>query len=446
MVSLAAARTALLYGLAGLGVALLSTAQLQLLLADRLERARISQLGPEVLFQVRLSELALGRLPPATLARLSGLPLRVGERPPSDPGSRSGDRSLRAQAALLRQELCRSLKPCPQVLPASGPRRGVWVQLLAPLEPVWLLAPIPPTPAWPPDPWLLLAGLSLGGSVALLLFFAVEVQRPLRQLQQALAGVGTPSGPLALPGRHGTATVRQLQERFNAMVQRLERIEQERSVMLAGIAHDLKSPLTRLRFRLSLAGLAESDLLQAEADLAALERITRQFLLFAGGSDDEPALAVPLDQLLAETAAGLDQDSLALDLQPLVRVVQPVALGRAVANLIDNARQYGAPPLRLELREAEPAGRGFRIVLWDGGPGISSGEWQRALMPFQRLDAARSGQGHCGLGLAIAARVARAHGGGLERLEPPPDGPEASRPHLRFGIALSGRSRSPVEH
>ena len=86
MASLAAARSALLYGLAGLGVALLSTAQLQLLLAERLERARISQLGPEVLFQVRLSELALGRLPPATLARLSGLPLRVGELPPSDPG------------------------------------------------------------------------------------------------------------------------------------------------------------------------------------------------------------------------------------------------------------------------------------------------------------------------------------------------------------------------
>lgn len=441
MASLAAARSALAYGLAGLGVALLSTAQLQLLLAERLERARISQLGPEVLFQVRLSELALGRLPPATLARLSGLPLRVGEQPPSS----RGDRSLRAQATLLRQELCRSLQPCPAVLPASGPRRGVWVQLLAPLEPVWLLAPIPPAPAWPPDPWLLLAGLSLGGSVALLLFFGLEVQRPLRQLQQALAGVGTAAGPLALPGRRGTTTVQQLQDRFNAMVQRLERTEQERSVMLAGIAHDLKSPLTRLRLRLSLAGLAGTDLQQAEADLTALERITSQFLLFAGGSDDEPAVPVPLDQLLAETTAGLDRDSLALDLQPLERVVQPVALGRAVANLIDNARQHGAPPLRLELREAPPAGLGFRIVLWEGGPGISAEQWQRALMPFQRLDAARGGQGHCGLGLAIAARVARAHAGGLERLETHAIGPEAGA-SPRFGIALSGRSRPPAEH
>jgi two-component system osmolarity sensor histidine kinase EnvZ len=143
---------------------------------------------------------------------------------------------------------------------------------------------------------------------------------------------------------------------------------------------------------------------------------------------------VPLEQLLAEQAAGLDATELALDLEPLVRVVQPVALARAVANLIDNARSYGAPPLRLQLRAAEPAGAGFRIVLWDGGPGISAEQWHQALMPFQRLDAARGGSGHCGLGLAIAARVARAHGGQLERL----GGDAASGG--RFGIALEGCS------
>jgi len=149
---------------------------------------------------------------------------------------------------------------------------------------------------------------------------------------------------------------------------------------------------------------------------------------------------LPLEQLLAETAAGLDSDTLELDLQPLERVVQPVALGRAVANLLDNARQYGSPPLRLELRAAEPAGAGFRIVLWDGGPGIAAADWQQALMPFQRLDAARGGSGHSGLGLAIAARVARAHDGGLERLQADLPGPGCSGGQ-RFGIALWGRSR-----
>jgi two-component system osmolarity sensor histidine kinase EnvZ len=428
MASLAAVR----YGLVGLGVALLSTAQLQLLQAKRLQRARVAQLGAEVLFQVRLGELALDRLPPTALARLSGLPLRQGAEPPT-----RRDRLLAAQGALLREELCRRLEPCPRVLPAAGPPRGVWVQLLAPLEPVWLRVPIPPARPWPPDPWLLLVGLGLGGGVGLLLYLGLEVQRPLQRLQLALAAVGAGQGAAEPLPERGTMAVRQLTDRFNAMVRRLKAAEQERAVMLAGIAHDLKSPLTRLRFRLSLAGLAGTDLQQAEADLAALERITAQFLLFAGGGDSEPAVAVPLDQLLAEQAAGLDAEALALDLEPLERVVQPVALARAVSNLIDNALQYGAPPLRLELRGAEPAGRGFRIELWDGGPGIPAEHWEQALLAFQRLDAARGGSGHCGLGLAIAARVARAHGGGLERL----DGP-GRHDGCRFGIALWGVSRS----
>ncbi|MEX1315815.1 MAG: sensor histidine kinase, partial [Synechococcaceae cyanobacterium] len=176
-------------------------------------------------------------------------------------------------------------------------------------------------------------------------------------------------------------------------------------------------------------------------DLSALERITGQFLLFAGGGDDEAAVAVPLEQLLAEQAAAEDADTLRLALEPLTRVVQPVALGRAVANLIDNARQYGAPPLRLELQAWPPDGEGFRIVLWDHGPGIAPQQWQQALMPFQRLDAARGGSGHSGLGLAIAARVAMAHGGGLERLEDAPSGQGQGRGGC-FGIALWGRSRA----
>jgi two-component system, OmpR family, osmolarity sensor histidine kinase EnvZ len=429
MANLAAVRSALRYGLLGLGVALLTTAQLQGLLAERLQRDRIAQQGPEVLFQLRLAELALDRLPPAQLARLSGLPLRVGANPPS-----RRDRTLEAQGALLRQELCPAISPCPAVLPAAGPERGVWVELLAPLDPVWLLVPIPPVRPWPPDPWLLVVGLGLGASAALLLFFWWEVQRPLVQHQQALVRVGRRQWP-GLQRERGTAVVRQLIGRFNAMVQHLQAGERERAVMLAGIAHDLKSPITRLRFRLSLADLPESDRQQAEGDLAAMERITGQFLLFAGGGDHEPAVAVPLEQLLAEQAAGLDAAELALDLEPLVRVVQPVALARAVANLIDNARSYGAPPLRLQLRAAEPAGAGFRIVLWDGGPGISAEQWHQALMPFQRLDAARGGSGHCGLGLAIAARVARAHGGQLERL-----GGDAAGGG-RFGIALQGCSQ-----
>jgi two-component system osmolarity sensor histidine kinase EnvZ len=82
-----------------------------------------------------------------------------------------------------------------------------------------------------------------------------------------------------------------------------------------------------------------------------------------------------------------------------------------VANLLLNAEGYGRPPLRLVLRNA-PA-EGFAIEVWDGGPGLPAADWERAKQPFQRLDEARGGLGHSGLGLAIAERVARAHGGDL---------------------------------
>jgi len=299
---------------------------------------------------------------------------------------------------------------------------------------VWLFAPLPPLPGWPPDPLLLALALASGGLGAGLLYLALEVQRPLRRLEQALAEVRFDQlGTLPLPAG-GSAAVRSLTARFNGMVERLERSGSERATMLAGIAHDLRSPLTRLRLRLDLApsahGLTEADRNRSTADLNALERITRQFLLFAGAGQAEPAVLVPLHGLLAEVAALAGDVPLVLDLQPLERRLRPTALARAVANLLENALQYGTPPLRLVLRPAAPEPHGYVIEVWDRGAGIAAAAWPMALEPFQRLDAARGGQGHCGLGLAIADRIARQHGGDLRRLEGGGN----------FGVALTGRS------
>jgi two-component system osmolarity sensor histidine kinase EnvZ len=217
--------------------------------------------------------------------------------------------------------------------------------------------------------------------------------------------------PAAVPLR-GTGSVRRLGQRFNAMLERLEAASRERRTMLAGIAHDLRAPLTRLRLRLADAGMEPEAAARSEVDLTALERITRQFLLFAGAGGDEPAVAVPLDALLGELAAVADASTLALDTVPLERRVRPVSLGRAIANLIDNAFEHGRPPLLLRLRPG-PGPDGFTICVRDAGEGIPPEQWARALEPFQRLDRARGGQGHCGLGLAIAERVAREHGGQL---------------------------------
>jgi two-component system osmolarity sensor histidine kinase EnvZ len=430
MASPAAVKSALV----GAGVSALCLALLQTLLAQRLERAQISQMGPEVAFNLRLAELALDRLPPAALARLSGLPLLVAERPPTAAG---GGR-LQRQAARLQADLCQRLEPCPPVLPAAVEVPALWVQVLSPLEPVWLLTPLAPQRRWPPDPLLLGVSLLAGSISASLLFLWRDVQRPLQRLERALAAVDlgqpAPAAPLPL---QGAPAVRRLTGHLNAMVQRLAESERVRATMLAGIAHDLKSPITRLRLRLGLAQPAPADRQRAEADLDALERITGQFLLFAGGGDAEAPVLLPLEQWLAELSAALDPAELELDLQPLVACIQPVALGRAVSNLIENALSHGRPPLRLVLRPEGPAGAGgFRIEVWDRGDGIPEAAWPQALQPFQRLDRARGGSGHCGLGLAIAARVAAAHGGGLS--------PARSPDGAAFAVVLQGRSLPPV--
>jgi two-component system osmolarity sensor histidine kinase EnvZ len=262
--------------------------------------------------------------------------------------------------------------------------------------------------------------------------------------------VGLEDLPDALPAR-GAPAVRQLMARFNTMLQRLEESGRERSTMLAGIAHDLRSPLTRLRLRLALAAegpMASEEVERAQADIRSIERITRQFMIFAGAEAREAPVLVPLEALVAEAAAAVGDVPLELDLEPLVRRVRPTGLARAVGNLLENALAHGLPPLRVVLRPlalgegttgrphggAAAVASGFEIQVWDCGSGIDPDHWQKALRPFQRLDQARGGEGHCGLGLAIAARVARDHGGDLRRLEAPQG--EGQQGTGRFAVAL----------
>ena len=449
---LAGWRRRLGYGASTAGFTALALLLLQLLLAQRLEQQQRRQLATQVAGSVLLAELGLERFSPAALADLSNMRLAVGPRPPAAASpDQPAPLALRQQAEALRNDLCRRLSHCPLVWPTQprptgsrpigsrpigpnaptrNPGRGAWVELQSPLETVWLFAAIAPRHGWPPDPQLASLALVAGSLASLLLFLALEVQRPLRRLEGALAKVGLdsdlPQPPLVASG--GTAAVRRLTQRFNAMLNRIEATDRERRTMLAGLAHDLRSPLTRLRLRLASNGpLVADERRRAEADLAALERITSQFLQFIGAESQEEPVLVPLEALVAEAANGVAE--VQLELEPMRRCVQPIALARAIANLLDNAATHGQPPLRLVLRSLGQ--EGFAIEVWDAGPGIATADWERALQPFQRLDPARSGVGHSGLGLAIAARVAQAHGGSLERLAPVQGG---------FAVVLKGRS------
>ena len=160
----------------------------------------------------------------------------------------------------------------------------------------------------------------------------------------------------------GAPEVQRITSRFNAMVLRLAANRRERATMLAGIAHDLRAPITRLQFRLSMPTLNDGDKQRCSGDLDALERITGQFLLYAGGGESEALVSCPLDQWLAEVVAGYSPEQLQLQLEPIHAAVRPVALGRAVANLINNAFTYGKPPVVVHLRDNEAD---VFIDIWD---------------------------------------------------------------------------------
>ena len=379
---------------------------LQVLFGRQLERIQTLQLGRDLALNVRLTELTLERYPPALISELTGLELLVSQQP-SRPTKETQGMAQRRQE--LQQVLCSRLTHCPELRPAPN-RSGtpeVWIELFSPLEPVWLRTPLPMARAWPPQPMLLLLALVSAVVITGVLYLLLDVARPLRKLEDAVSRVGEDNDRDPVP-EQGAPEVRRISRRFNAMVRRLAEAQRERVTMLAGIAHDLRAPLTRLQFRLSMPELNADERTRCQSDLDALERITGQFLLYAGGGEREEYVVCPLDQWLAETVAGQPSNQLQLQLSSISARIRPIALGRAVSNLVDNAFSYGTTPVVVRLRKT---GSEVAIEVWDQGQGIPSSDWERALQPFQRLDSARGRQGHCGLGLAIVNHVVRTHEG-----------------------------------
>ena len=251
--------------------------------------------------------------------------------------------------------------------------------------------------------------IALVGAVIItgVVYLLKEVEQPLRGLERGLARVGEGNDPPALQAQ-GAPEVQRITRRFNEMVLRLAANRQERATMLAGIAHDLRAPITRLQFRLALPSLDATERQRCRHDLESLERITSQFLMYAGGGEREAPVVCPLELWLAEVVASYPSEQLHLQPTPVQARIRPIALGRAVSNLIDNAFSYGKPPIVIRLLTSKD---GTSLEVWDQGSGVPTAQWSRALEPFQRLDEARGQQGHCGLGLAIVNHVMQHHDG-----------------------------------
>ncbi|WP_242346832.1 sensor histidine kinase [Anaeromyxobacter terrae] len=285
-----------------------------------------------------------------------------------------------------------------------------------------------------PDP---LRGLAFIGAVlAALALGSIPLARsivaPIERLTVAARALG--SGDLsARAGVTGRAEVGELGRAFDEMAERLERLVRGEQELLANVSHEIRTPLARIRVALELA--AEGDVERARrflgeigTDLDELDRLVEDVLaaarldLAAGGGPAWPLsrARVELDGVLAEAAARFREANPGRLLELVLPESLPevdgdaALLRRLVANLLDNAAKYSEPPAPVTLA-AVSAGGGVEIEVRDRGIGIDAEDLPRVFTPFFRTDRSRArGTGGVGMGLALARRIAEAHGGTID--------------------------------
>ncbi|WP_136635610.1 ATP-binding protein [Pseudooceanicola onchidii] len=251
-----------------------------------------------------------------------------------------------------------------------------------------------------------------GGLMTLVSYLYLRNQlRPITRLAAAAEAFGKGQ---TVPYRPGGATeVRAAGQAFLAMRSRIERQIEQRTLMLSGVSHDLRTPLTRLKLGLSM--LEDDEKEPLERDVTEMQRMIDEFLAFARGASSEQVAEVdPIELVTAiveDAARGGAKVTLdEVDGEGTVNI-RPGAMRRAVENLISNAVRYGS---RAEV-SVQMTDKSLRIRVSDDGPGIPADRREEAMRPFARLEPARNqnrGSG-VGLGLAIATDIARTHGGVL---------------------------------
>jgi two-component system osmolarity sensor histidine kinase EnvZ len=298
--------------------------------------------------------------------------------------------------------------------------QAMWVRLPAGDAAYWIGFPLPPRPQAEGEPTRALA-ISLAIALALIVaafLFARHLARPLRELAAAVDRVGRGEAPPPLP-ESGPSEIAAVNRGFNAMLGNLRRMEKDRAVLLAGVSHDLRTPLARLRLGVELAKADPSTREGMIADIEEMDRVIGQFLDFARGEDGLAMEVRALGGIVAPVVeryrkAGRDVSLAAGHVAPLP--VRPTAIARLVANLVDNALAYGAPPVEVALSEQ---GGEAVIDVADRGPGVAPADVERLKQPFTRADDSRArsdGAAGAGLGLAIVDRIARLHGGRFDLL------------------------------
>jgi two-component system osmolarity sensor histidine kinase EnvZ len=383
---------------------------------------RARQISQNLVSIVNLTRVALiSSQPELRRELLSDLVAREGIQVyTAEPGERIVEPEqplLRLVAELVRRQLGAET----QFAVEREGKTGLWVSFFIDDDEYWVRVPRARIERQIALRWLGWGALALALSLIAAYALVSRLGRPLRALAQAADAIGKGKTPEPL-AESGPGEIRTLSRAFNQMSRDLARLDADRALILAGVSHDLRTPLSRLRLGVEMSG-ADPQLRDGmTADIEEMDRIVNQFLDFARTDGGEPVQRGDLAAIAAEVAEHYRRHgrSVATDLLPVPELpLQRMAIRRVVLNLVDNALRYGEKDVSIAVR---PSGNAVLLEVADRGPGIPASEVERLKRPFTRLEAARSDKGGAGLGLAIVERVVRAHRGTLELLARPGGG------------------------
>jgi two-component system osmolarity sensor histidine kinase EnvZ len=362
----------------------------------------------------------------------NGRAIRVKPREPADRWeSFEIDRFTRR----VSEELRNALGPDAVVARSVNGRPGLWVGFSIDRDQYWLQAEATPPGPLTGSTWFVWTGIALLATLVGSVAIASLINRPLKQLSFAASRIREGDLDSRLDENTLTSEIREVNMGFNRMARELARVEEDRAVMLAGISHDLRTPLARLRLETEMSVSDEEAKRNMALDIDQLDAIIDKFMDYARPGDTQMR-PVHVSQLIDREAAAFRDASqiritsrVAIDLAVMA---DDTELGRVFLNLFENARRYGRGTYT-GLAEVTVSyvktGPWVIISVRDQGPGVAPEKLPQLTTPFFRGDAARTAATGAGLGLAIVDKAMQRMGGSLELTNAPDGGLIA---HLRL--------------
>jgi len=349
----------------------------------------------------------------------------VAPLPPPPPGMESLDAELRDSLG-ADTELAGAVNGIP----------GLWISFDIDQQKYWLRMPRERMPRNNELRWISWGVLALVLSLIGAFLILARVNRPLHELTRAAALVGRGRVPQPIT-ETGPSEISTLARAFNQMARDLQRTEADRALLLAGVSHDLRTPLSRIRLGVEMLDDKMDASLRAGMvqDIEDIDAVINQFLDFARVTAEDTALTeADLNELVNSVLERYRRQgkTVTVRLGDVPRLpLKMLAMQRLLTNLIDNALRHGGAPVEVETALENGT---VRLSVLDRGPGIPAAAAEHMLQPFTRLDTARSTSGS-GLGLAIVDRIARLHHGSIKLLARPGGGLEA---RVELPVAKTG--------